>query len=109
MKSKKDLRIVMLHMTIVTICVLLVPLFAMQFLADVNWSSFDFIIAGILVAAASFIMDVVIRGTSKYKALISFMIIVGFVVIWAQLSVGVVTQFLDGTLFTRIAQSLGLW
>src|SRR3989344_5709532 len=89
MKTKKDLRTVIFHVVLVTVLVLLVPFITMQFANDMNWSKMDFIVAGTLVAAASFLVDVVIRGRNKYKALITFLIIFGFLAVWAQLAVGI--------------------
>lgn len=103
------MRLVIRDVVVFTAVMLMIPLIAMRFDNGADWTSFDFIVAGLLIAVASFVMDVVIRGQNKYKVLISFMIFLGFVVLWAQLSVGVVTQFWDGTLFLKLAQFLHLW
>ncbi len=70
---------------------LLIPFIAMQFTNDVNWSLNDFIVAGILLVGVGFAVDLVLRKakTPNKKLLWILAIIVLFLLIWAELSVGV--------------------
>lgn len=84
-RSRNILRIV-----IGTGLVLLVPLIAMQFTEEVNWSVFDFIIIGTLLIGAGFTYELVAtRVNAKYRTLVAAVIAISVVLIWAELAVGV--------------------
>lgn len=69
---------------------LLVPLIAMQFTSEVNWSAFDFLVAGILLLGTGLLIELVLRKVknvnSKTLAIISILILLFLV--WAELAVG---------------------
>lgn len=71
---------------------LLIPLIAMQFSTDVDWSAFDFLVAGILLFGTGFAVELAIRKISEPKnRLIVCGIILGvFFLIWAELAIGIV-------------------
>jgi len=46
---------------------LLIPLIAMQFTDDVNWTLFDFIVAGVLLLATGLMCELVIRKVNKIE------------------------------------------
>jgi len=73
------------------LALLLIPLVAMQFTNEVNWSLFDFIIAAVLLFGTGFVIDLVIRKTKniKYRVAILILIVIAFILIWAELAVGV--------------------
>ncbi len=83
----KNLKIILLTV----LALLLIPLVAMQFTNEVNWSLFDFIIAAVLLFGTGFIIDLVIRKTKsiKYRVAILILIVIAFILIWAELAVGV--------------------
>ena len=83
----KSLKIILLTVT----SLLLIPLIAMQFTDEVNWSLFDFLIAAVLLFGTGFMIDLVIRKTKnlKYRVMILIVIIIAFFLIWAELAVGV--------------------
>ena len=83
----KSLKIILLTVT----SLLLIPLIAMQFTDEVNWSLFDFLIAAVLLFGTGFMIDLVIRKTNnlKYRVTILVVIIITFFLIWAELAVGV--------------------
>ena len=83
----KSLKIILLTVT----SLLLIPLIAMQFTDEVNWSLFDFLIAAVLLFGTGFMIDFVIRKTKnlKYRVTILVVIIITFFLIWAELAVGV--------------------
>ncbi|MBW8243333.1 hypothetical protein K1F50_11020 [Muricauda oceani] len=73
------------------IILLLVPFVAMQFSSEVNWSLFDFLVAGGLLTVLGFSIDFAIRkatSTQMRFALIAGIVIV-FLLVWAELAVGV--------------------
>ena len=70
---------------------LLIPLIAMQFTDEVNWSPFDFVVAGVLLLGTGLICEFVLRKIKKTRyriALIGAILIVLFL-IWAELAVGI--------------------
>lgn len=74
-----------------SIAVLLaVPLVAMQFSSEVNWSLFDFIGAGILLSIIGFTIDFVLRKTRSRnkRSLILLAIFILFLLVWIELAVG---------------------
>ena len=78
---------------------LLIPLIAMQFTDEVNWTLFDFIVAGVLLLATGLMYDLVIRKVNKieYRIAICLAILAAFLLIWAELAVGIFGTPLGGT------------
>ena len=71
--------------------ILAIPLIAMQFTHEVNWSLSDFIIMGILLTSTGLIAELVLRKVRKPKnrfLLIAAILILLFL-IWAELAVGI--------------------
>ncbi|MCP4884370.1 MAG: hypothetical protein GY908_11320 [Flavobacteriales bacterium] len=83
----KNLKIILLTV----LALLLIPLVAMQFTNEVNWSLFDFIIAAVLLFGTGFVIDLVIGKTKniKYRVAILILMVIAFILIWAELAVGV--------------------
>ena len=75
----------------VVIILLLIPLIAMQFTDEIDWTSIDFVIAGVLLLATGLIFDLVIRKikNTKYRIIISIFILILLLLIWAELAVGI--------------------
>jgi uncharacterized membrane protein len=71
--------------------ILLFPLIGMFFSNEINWSFFDFIIMGILILSLSFSIKQVLKSTKNinYRILIIALILILFLLIWAELAVGV--------------------
>ena len=79
--------------------ILSIPLMAMQFTKEVNWTISDFLVMGILLFTTVFTIDFVLK---KFKTLKSRLIlIVGTVVllalVWAELAVGIFGSPLTGS------------
>ena len=79
--------------------ILSIPLMAMQFTEEVNWTISDFLVMGILLFTTVFTIDFVLK---KFKTLKSRLIlIVGIVVllalVWAELAVGIFGSPLAGS------------
>jgi hypothetical protein len=72
------------------VLLLLIPLIAMQLTDEVNWNLFDFIVAGVLLLGTGLICEAVIRKVTKtgHRIAICGAILVGFLIIWAELAVG---------------------
>jgi hypothetical protein len=71
--------------------VLLIPLIAMQFSSEVNWTAGDFIVMALLLGGTVSLCEIVLR---KAKSLTSRMIlcsgvVLAFLLIWAELAVGI--------------------
>ena len=86
MQNKRVIIIVL-----ITISILLLPLFAMQFTDEVNWTLFDFIVAGVLLFATGLLFDLILRKikVKKYRIAALFVLILTFLLVWIELSVGI--------------------
>ncbi|MDG1758606.1 MAG: hypothetical protein P8K75_03835 [Schleiferiaceae bacterium] len=76
-----------------SLMLLIIPLIAMPFSNQVDWTGSDFIIAGLLLFVAAFAIEVVLRLFTKKRnqvAIIAVLIFV-FLSIWAELAVGVLS------------------
>lgn len=75
----------------VATALLLVPLVAMQFITEVNWTASDFLIAAILLYGTGFLIELAIRKVKKYE--VRLLVIIGILLVlflvWAELAVGV--------------------
>ncbi len=70
---------------------LLIPFVAMQFSNEVNWTSSDFIIMGILLTGTGLLCEIIMRKekTIKNRIIICGVILFVFFLVWAELAVGV--------------------
>lgn len=82
------------HVAAVTAAVLMMPLVAMQFTGDVNWTGSDFLIAGILLMATglAFVLASRTVKTTRQRVLVGGLIALAFVYVWAELAVGIFTN-----------------
>ena len=94
MKNKR-LKFILLTVALL----LLIPLIAMQFTDEVNWTPFDFVVAGVLLLGTGLIFDLVIRKIKniKYRVAISVALLVVLLLIWAELAVGIFGTPLSGS------------
>ena len=78
--------------------ILLIPLIAMQFTDEVNWTLFDFIIAGALLLGSDLMCELAIRKINKIKYRIAACValLLGLLLIWAELAVGIFGTLLSG-------------
>ena len=78
-------------MLLIVAFLLLIPLIAMQFTNEVNWSLSDFIVAGVLLLGTGLILDLVIRKTKniKFRIAISIAVLIILLLVWAELAVGI--------------------
>ncbi|HLV23354.1 MAG TPA: hypothetical protein VKY36_01060 [Moheibacter sp.] len=94
-QKSKRLKFISLGATIL----LLIPLVAMQFTNEVNWSFFDFLIMGILLFATGIICELILQ---KFKSTQQRLILCGislvlFLLIWAELAVGIFNSPIAGS------------
>ena len=80
----------MIIMLIATV-LLILPLVAMQFTDEVNWTLIDFIVAGVLLYATGILIDLIIRKIKprKYRITVLIVLILAFFLIWTELAVGI--------------------
>lgn len=73
-------------------CILLVPVIAMQFTDEVNWSASDFIIFGAMLLVAGFAVELAqARSASpSYRAGSVVAVAAAFLLVWVNLAVGIV-------------------
>nr|WP_288932123.1 hypothetical protein [uncultured Allomuricauda sp.] len=76
-----------------------IPFTAMQFSSEVNWSLFDFLVAGGLLLALGFTIDFVARKAKSFnnKIIAIIAIVILFLLVWAELAVGVFGTALAGS------------
>ena len=86
---KKNRRLITILLAVPLI--LLIPLIAMQFSSEVNWSLLDFIVMGALLLGVGLLLEVVLRKVPKKNNRIALIaiIFVLFLLIWAELAVGI--------------------
>jgi hypothetical protein len=81
------------RVVLVTMALLLIPLVAMQFTDEVDWDLIDFIVMGTMLFIAGILIDLVIRKMGKYRVIVTIVIIVAFLWLWAELAVGLFTNW----------------
>jgi hypothetical protein len=70
---------------------LLIPLVAMQFTEEVDWSLFDFVVMGVLLLGTGLLGEFVLRRvkTTGYRIALLAVLLLAFFLIWAELAVGI--------------------
>lgn len=70
---------------------LCIPVVAMQFTNEVNWDSFDFIVAGILLLGTGLTIEIVLRNLkNRNSRIIAVAVVLALLfLIWAELAVGI--------------------
>ena len=78
-------------MLLSSLVLLLLPLLAMQFSNEVNWSLFDFVVAGILLFGTSLIIELVFRTVRRkeLRIILALLILAALFIVWVELAVGV--------------------
>ena len=82
-----------------TAAILLVPLVAMQFTREVDWTGSDFVIAAVLLAGTGMLFEVAAAKLRSRRARVIALGVIGlgFVFVWAELAVGLVGSPLAGS------------
>ncbi len=78
---------------------LLIPFIAMQFTDEVNWSVFDFVVAGVLLLGTGLGLEAVLRNVSNttYRVLALLAVVAASVLLWLELAVGIFGTPLAGS------------
>lgn len=92
MKKEAKFSHSVLRVALTTILILLVPLVAMQFTDEVDWSAGDFIVMGALIFGIGFLYVLAVRFVTNmvYRIAIGFALGSTFFMIWANLAVGLI-------------------
>ena len=86
MKNKRLIVIVL-----IVVFLLLIPLIAMQFTDEVNWTLFDFVVAGVLLLGTGLMCEFVMRKVKKirYRIVICAVLLAALLLVWLELAVGI--------------------
>lgn len=70
---------------------LLIPFIAMQFTDEVNWTLFDFIVAGLLLLGTGLMCELVMRKVANINVRIAICValLAMLLLVWAELAVGI--------------------
>ncbi len=85
-------------MTVIVI-LLLIPLIAMQLTNEVDWKINDFVIMGVLLIITGLLCELVMRKIKSMKSriLICGAVLLMFILIWAELAVGIFGTIFAGS------------
>lgn len=94
MKNQETLGLGKLRMIIilsVTAFLLAIPLVAMQFTNEVDWTLSDFVTAGVLLLSTGLAIELVIRNLKAgvLRTIVLVIILLALFLIWAELAVGI--------------------
>ena len=81
----------LMGIVVIVVSLLLIPLIAMEFTTEVNWDSFDFIVAAVLLLGTGLVCEMVLRNvrSTKNRILLCGVILVILFLVWAELAVGI--------------------
>lgn len=82
----------LVRIALVTACILLVPLLAMQFTSEVAWNLADFVVAGILLFGAGLTYELIARKADRfaYRIAVGIAVAAALLLIWINLAVGII-------------------
>jgi ABC-type Mn2+/Zn2+ transport system permease subunit len=85
----KNKRLIGIILTVTLL--LIIPLIAMQFTDEVNWTLFDFLIAGVLLLGTGLLCELVMRKVTKieHRITICVVILAALILFWIELAVGI--------------------
>jgi hypothetical protein len=71
---------------------LLLPLIAMRFTDEVNWTGFDFIFAAVLIGSVGLAFELAVKMTrsNAYRAAVGAALAAAFLIVWANGAVGMI-------------------
>ena len=93
----KNIRLIGIVLAVAVL--LLIPFLAMRFTGEVNWSAFDFVVAGVLLLSTGLAVEFVLRKirTFGYRLAIVGAILFALFIVWAELAVGLIGTPLAGS------------
>jgi hypothetical protein len=82
-----------IRIAFITVGILLIPLIAMRFTGEVNWNISDFVVMGTMIFVTGLLIDFLRKRMGKYKIVGIFTVLLLFLWLWAELAVGVFTNW----------------
>ena len=81
----------LIGIVIAVVVLLLIPLIAMQFTDEVNWTLYDFVVAAVLLFGTGLMCEFVMRKVTKvkYRIAICAVLLMVLLLIWVELAVGI--------------------
>lgn len=77
-----------------TACILMIPLVAMQFSEEVNWTLSDFVVAGVLLLGTGLTYVVIANKVNKrYRMAVGLGLLFMLLWLWVELAVGLFTNW----------------
>ena len=73
----------------ITVILLTIPLTAMFLTNEVDWGVFDFLVMGVLLFSFGMVLELIGRKTRRFKIIWIALVILTFLLIWAELCVGI--------------------
>lgn len=91
-RIRRSIRRQMWYVAFATASILMLPLVAMVFTNEVNWSLFDFIVMGILLfgTGLTYVLISKISDSMAYRTAVGVAVVAGFLLIWVNLAVGII-------------------
>ncbi len=82
----------LIRVGLVTGTLLLIPLVAMQFSGEVNWTLFDFVVAGGLLAGTGLIYELAVGrvAATAYRLAVAAALLTALLLVWVNLAVGLI-------------------
>ncbi len=87
-----SLKLKRIHVIFIAIgIILLIPIVAMQFTSEVNWSLFDFLVMGSLLLGTGLLCELILRKVKNANQRIIFCVVILILLflLWAELAVGI--------------------
>ena len=84
---------------VIILCILSIPLIAMQFSTEVDWSLNDFAFAALLLFGTGLLTIMLYSKikTSKYYLVLLIIVVLAFILLWAELAVGIFNSPISGS------------
>lgn len=91
-RVRRSIRRQMAYVVMATVGLLMIPLVAMQFTGEVNWSPFDFIVMGTLLfgTGLAYVLISRVSDSTAYRAAVAVSAVTGLLLIWVNLAVGII-------------------
>jgi Kef-type K+ transport system membrane component KefB len=88
MKSPNKRLIIIMMAVAIILCI---PLIAMQFTDEVNWTLSDFVVMGLILLSTGLLCELVLRKVTKiqHRIILCALLIFGLFIVWAELAVGI--------------------
>lgn len=81
----------LIGIVLTVLILLLIPLIAMQFTNEVNWTASDFIVAAVLLLGTGLLCELVLRKVKKtgHRIAICAVLLAALLLIWVEMAVGI--------------------